>query len=112
LRTARRLRTWGAIGGLVLPPLVTAAVGVAGDQSVAWLVWPFVGYLVGALYAEVALVRPRGSTRVATLARRDLMDYLPRRVRYLQWGLGAFALGLGGGALTLGYTRSYWAKPT
>ncbi len=68
LRRARVLRTWGALGGLLLPSLVDFAVsgrvqllGFGTDGSAAPYAGPiggFIGYLVGALCAEVSLARP------------------------------------------------------
>ena len=83
LRNARVLRTWGVLGGLVLPPLGVAALGFGRDGvSTNWS-FLFVGHLVGALYAEVALRRPAPSgTRTATLDRRELHQYLPARLRF------------------------------
>jgi hypothetical protein len=80
LHTARVLRTWGAVAGFFLPPLIGAAFG---SPAVTNALFPlvFVGYLAGALYAEVALVRPvSGDRRVAALVPRELEDYLPRPV--------------------------------
>ena len=83
LHTARVLRTWGVIGGIVLPDVITAAVG--GRSGVGQPVWVFIGYLIGALYAEVALVRraPDGR-RAATLHPRELSQYIPRRILIAQ----------------------------
>ena len=86
LRNARVLRTLGALAGLFLPVLVAVALGlpVEGD-----LVWVFVGYLLGALYAELSLVRPLpDGKRAASLVPRALTDYLPRELRVTQRTLG------------------------
>jgi hypothetical protein len=110
LRRARVLRTWGAIGGLLLPSVIEFAVsgrvqvlGFGTDGSAAPYAGPiggFIGYLVGALCAEVSLARPLDpARRSASLIPRDLADYLPRRLLLLQRALGlAAALG----ALALG----------
>ncbi|MEA2686220.1 MAG: hypothetical protein QOE93_1415, partial [Actinomycetota bacterium] len=86
LRTARLLRTWGALGGLFLPPIVLAALGF--DAGAVFPIWIFLGYLAGALYAELSLVRPVQGDRTASLVPRDLADYLPRRLLIAQRGLG------------------------
>lgn len=86
LRNARVLRTLGALAGLFLPVLVAVALGLPAD---AHLVWVFVGYLLGALYAELSLVRPLPSgKRAASLVPRALTDYLPRELRFTQRALG------------------------
>jgi len=87
LRTARVLRTWGALGGVFLAPLVLAALGLSAG-SYFWI-WIFLGYLAGALYAELSLARPAAAgERTASLVRRDLAGYLPRRLLVAQRGLG------------------------
>ena len=106
LRRARVLRSWGAIAGLLLPTLVELGVGgrfeVAGfssDGSVAPFQGPmtvFVGYLVGALCAELTVTRrTESASRSASLVPRALADYLPRRLVSEQRALGcAVALGV------------------
>ncbi len=101
LRTARLLRTLGALGGGVLVPMLARLafggelriVGVGADgMSPGEISYVFLGYLVGALYAEVALVRRvRSTKRSASLVPRELEDYLPRRVVNGQRVLGAAA---------------------
>jgi hypothetical protein len=98
LRKARVLRTWGAVAGLLLPSLIELAVngrvqllGFGTDGTSAPFAGPigaYVGYLIGALYAEVSLARPRDpARRTASLVRRELLDYLPRRLLHAQRGL-------------------------
>jgi hypothetical protein len=106
LRRSRLLRTWGALGGLLLPSVVELAVtgrfqllGFGTDDSSAPYAGPigaFVGYLIGALYAEVSFARPvNGSRRLASLIPRRLEDYLPRGLLLAQRGLPiAVVLGL------------------
>ena len=60
----------------------------------------FIGYLVGAVCAEVSLARPLGAARrSASLVPRELGDYLPRRMLTLQRGL---AIAVVPGVLVLG----------
>ncbi|HYN51617.1 MAG TPA: hypothetical protein VES62_11880 [Thermoleophilaceae bacterium] len=98
LRKARVLRTWGVLGGLFLPSLMELALsgrlqllGFGTDGSAAPYAGPigaFIGYLVGALCAEVSLARPLDSARrSASLVPRRLEDYLPRRLLRAQRGL-------------------------
>lgn len=93
LHTARLLRTWGVLGGLFLAPLAGWALGA---EDTWWPVWIFAGYLTGALYAEVALVRPAPAERpVASLVPRELCDYLPNRLVWAQRILGVLVGGAG-----------------
>jgi hypothetical protein len=105
IRTARVLRTWGAVGGAFLPSIVELALtgrvqilGFGTDGSSAPYAGPigaYVGYLVGALYAEVSLVRPVDpARRSASLFPRELADYLPHRLLRAQRTL-AIAVVLG-----------------
>lgn len=99
LRRARILRTWGALGGLLLPSLVELAasgrvqlLGFGTDGEAAPYAGPigaFIGYLLGALYAEVSLARRHDpSRRSASLVPREIADYLARRLLLLQRALG------------------------
>jgi len=106
LRSARVLRTWGVVGGLLLPSLVEVALsgrvqllGFGTDGSAAPYAGPigaFLGYLVGALSAEVSFARPVDpARRSASLVPRELGDYLPGRLLHVQRALGiAVVLGL------------------
>jgi hypothetical protein len=105
LHSARILRTWCGVAGVVLPVLVELAwhgrltllgFGSDGEHDPGAIGWIFVGYLAGALLAELRLARPTsGSRRAAALVPRELSDYLPRRVLWAQRGLAAVAaLGL------------------
>jgi hypothetical protein len=82
----------------LLPSLVELAlsgrvqlVGFGTDGSSAPYAGPigaFIGYLVGALYAEVSLARPvHPARRSASLVPRELLDYLPRRLLRAQRAL-------------------------
>jgi hypothetical protein len=88
LRNARVLRTWGALAGIFLPALAAAALNGQPQVPQGWT-WIFVGYLVGALYAELSLVRPIGpGPRAASIVPRDLEHYLPRPLVRAQRGVG------------------------
>ena len=73
LRRARLLPTLGALAGVLLPTLVVllwhgqlVILGVHSDGSAAPYAGPFeayIGYLLGALCAEVSLARPRDPAR-------------------------------------------------
>jgi len=99
LRSARVLRTWGVVGGVLLPPLARSALGFGGDAG--YPLWIFFGYLAGAVYAELSLVRPVDpAARSASLVPRELGQYLPARLLIAQRGIGvAVALGAIGVAL-------------
>jgi hypothetical protein len=103
LRTARVLRTWGAVAGLLLPTIVELAVsgrvqvlgfGMDGTSApYAGPLWGLIGYLLGALGAEIAVARPRDpARRAASLVPRELGDYLPRRTLLAQRALGVAAV--------------------
>jgi hypothetical protein len=99
LRRARVLRTWGAVTGAVLPTAVEYALsgrvvvlgfGTDGDSTPLGFGTIFVGYLIGALVAEISFTRPVAhGRRAASLAPRRLTDYLPRRVVVAQRALAA-----------------------
>lgn len=82
VRTGRRLRWICMFGGLVLPPLVRNAFDPATQYR-----WPFslvgllAGYLVGTLWAELALTRADAGVTAARLQARRLEDYLPKTLR-------------------------------
>jgi hypothetical protein len=105
LRSARVLRTWGGVAGVVLPTLITLVgsgrvvvlgFGADGDSAPLAFGWIFVGYVVGAVCAELSLARPAaGARRAAGLARRDLAQYLPRPAVIAQRALaGVAAVGM------------------
>jgi hypothetical protein len=110
VRSARLLRTLAAVAGLLLPALVELAwqgrltllgFGTDGEHDPGAIVWAYLGYLAGALLAELRLARPApGTRRAAALVPRELSDYLPRRVLWAQRGLGVVA-GLGFVAVAL-----------
>jgi len=113
LRTSGILRTWGAVAGVVLPAAFALAwsghleilgVDSAGGTNPGDVSWIFLGYLVGALYAEVSLVRPIDPVRrAASVVSRDVADYLPRGLVLAPRLLGAaVAIGIVG-SLALPY---------
>jgi|GEM_PF-1846657 len=76
LRTSRNLRQIGAIGGYLIAPAFTAATGI--DLELPGLLWLLTGYVLGCLWAELALTRRSGAKhRTASLTTRRLADYLP-----------------------------------
>ena len=94
LMVGRNLRQVGGLGGLILAMSVTAATGL--DLRVSGLVWVLLGYLVGSLWAELALTRlPLGTRRAASLLTRRLGDYLPTRMRVTQVVAPVLAVALG-----------------
>ncbi len=97
LRTAKQLRVLGVIGGAVLPSLVALALqGSLHGMSVLWAVpWAYVGYLVGSLYAELALARPAPARRTASLELRSLRDYLPGHNLWVQRALAGAVVVVG-----------------
>jgi hypothetical protein len=102
LRRARLLRTWGGVAGAVVPSLADLilngrfqVLGFGGDGESAPLGFGtiFVGYLLGALCAEVSLVRPMPEAlRAASLVPRELSAYLPRGVLVAQRAATGFAV--------------------
>ncbi len=110
LRKSRVLRTWGGVAGALLPSMVEFAwsgrvqvLGFGTDGESAPLAFGtiYVGYLIGALCAELSLARPpAGRRRAASLVRRELGHYLPRsliraqRAAAVAGGLGTLALDL------------------
>jgi hypothetical protein len=93
LRTSAILRRLGVQAGLWLPILVSAALD-GPDVSGWWWAGGTAGYLVGTIYAELALVRrPVGDgARVALVERREVADYIGPRVLRLQAALGLVLL--------------------
>src|SRR5690606_8618716 len=74
LRNATSLRVVCVGGALAVSWAFTEATGV--DLSAAWLVIILAGYLVGSVWAELALARvPATTTRVASLEVREVRRY-------------------------------------
>jgi hypothetical protein len=99
LRRARWLPVVGALVAVLLPTVVELVLhgelvilGFHSDGSGAPYAGPieaYIGYLLGALCAELSLARPMGATRrAASLTPRELTDYLPRRLLRAQRLLG------------------------
>ncbi len=110
LRSGRVLRTWGVVGGLLLPSIVELVVsgriqllGFGTDGTSAPYAGPmgaFVGYLLGAVIAEVSIARRIDpARRSASVVPRELEQYMPRVLLYAQRALGIAVLA---GALALG----------
>jgi hypothetical protein len=97
LRRSRVCRAWGAIAGLLAPTLIRPLLGqpvhVAGigayEAAPGEVGLVFIGYLAGALWAELSVARSSSSARRAALLPRELDDYLPRRLLWLQRVLAA-----------------------
>lgn len=93
LRNSAALRRVGAVGGIVIPPAVTAGTGL--DLPVPGFIWILVGYLAGVVVAEVTLARvPADGRRSASLEVRRARDYLPRPLLVAQVLLPVVAVGL------------------
>jgi hypothetical protein len=107
LRNARVLRTIGVLAGLLLVPFMTGSLGFSFGNPPAFA---FIGYLLGALYAELSMTRPRAGKAVASLHPRELTDYLFPRLLLAQRLVGALAF-LGGVALLVLGRRVYRFGP-
>jgi hypothetical protein len=103
LRRARVLRICGALAGVLLPTLVEliwhgrlVILGFERNGSSAPYAGPmeaYIGYLLGALAAEVSLARPRDpARRKASLSPRELDGYLPRRLLLAQRALAVLVV--------------------
>jgi hypothetical protein len=101
LRRSRLWRTWGGVVGATLPTLIDYALngrvqvlgfGTDGQSAPLGFGSIFVGYLLGALGAELSFARPVASgRRAASLVPRELAAYLPRRLVVAQRALAAVA---------------------
>jgi hypothetical protein len=91
LTWSRRCRTAGGLAGF-LAPVITSAVSGRPDDPGPWAVaLMVVGYLLGALLAEV-INRPERGSGTALLIPRRLDDYLPAYVLVLQRGLAILSI--------------------
>jgi hypothetical protein len=78
LRRTRRIRTAGALAGLLFSVGWVTTTENSNSFLSNGLYLAIVGYLVGTIVAETVVPRPvRGQTRVASLVPRTLRDYLP-----------------------------------
>jgi hypothetical protein len=101
VRRARLCRAWGGSAGAVLPSLIDLVVngrvqvlgfGADGESAPLGFGTIFLGYLVGALWAELSVARPApAGRRRASLAPRELSGYLPRRAILAQRACAAAA---------------------
>jgi hypothetical protein len=96
LHDAGLLRGLGLLAGIVLPQVWSWALGLQQSVVPPWTC-AYLGYLVGALYAEISLRRPRG-TRASATPRR-LHDYLRPVLRRGQVVLGIALVAASAGAL-------------
>lgn len=78
LLRGRRIRATGAVVGYVSFGLYDN-LSHGDELPIGWITATFAGYLLGAAAAEVWAMRPeRGAVRSASLAPRDIADYVPR----------------------------------
>lgn len=100
LSRTRRWRLGGAVLGFVAPQVYAAVMASRGMGLTLPTPFDFglfdavVGYLVGALLAEVTLTRPTPQVPSATLAPRRLDGYLSRRVSTALRGAALVGLAL------------------
>ena len=98
LAWTRRCRTAGALAGLMGPVIYSQVVHGEppdprqGEDGGAGFVLLLVGYLLGALIAEVIVNRPGGSSGAAMLIPRRIQDYLPGYALFLQRGLATLSV--------------------
>lgn len=78
LTRTRVMRLGGAILGFLVPHLYSALGGHQLPVPFDWdLIDALVGYLLGAVCAEVTIARPKADVPTASLQPRELRDYLP-----------------------------------
>ncbi len=99
LTWSRRSRTVGGLLGFLGPLIVAAfARSAFGTDVSAWdpgalsSLLVFLGYLVGALVAELAINRPAGRPGEAVPGSRRPADFLPGYLLVIQRGLGVLCL--------------------
>ena len=90
----RRGRRIGAFLGFISPWLYSGISGRTFDEGAWALSLMLVGYLLGALVAEVAVDRGQGTSSSAVMQPRRLVDYLSARLLTAQRALGAVALAM------------------
>lgn len=89
---SRRGRRVGALVGFIAPWLYAGIAGRPIDEGGWALTLMLIGYLLGALGAEVVVVRAHETATTAIMQPRRLVDYLPVRLLTLQRALGVLAL--------------------
>lgn len=89
-----RGRRVGALAGFLSPWLYSAISGQSINEGGWAISLMLVGYLLGALVAEVVVNRGREPAAIAMMQPRRLIDYLSRRLLTLQRALGALALAM------------------
>jgi hypothetical protein len=90
LTWSRRSRTLGGLIGLLAPMIYSSVFGGGLEDSAVVLM--IVGYLLGALLAEIVVNRPTHQSGSALLVPRRLSDYLPKYVLVMQRGLALVAV--------------------
>lgn len=91
LARTRSLRLAGVILGFAAPHLWVAYRGEALPVPFDWdLIDALIGYLLGAVVAELTIARPKAEVPTASLEPRELDDYLPS---VLTWALRVAAAG-------------------
>ena len=92
LTWGRRCRRIGALVGFLSPWLFSGISGRSIEEGGWALSLMLVGYLLGALVAEVAVDRAREPGTAAVVRPRRLADYLPMWLLTLQRALGGLAV--------------------
>jgi hypothetical protein len=89
----RTLRLLGGVAGVLLPLAYAAAAGTAPPEPFDFALFDaLLGYLIGAVVAEVTFPRPRSSVPSASLVPRDVAAYVPARLRTVLRASAAAAL--------------------
>lgn len=91
LRWTKRTRSAGGVLGLAIPYLLWALAGAPGHPPLP-LGWMLLGYVGGALVAEIRVHQQPTPGGAAVLAPRRLPDYLSWRLLPLQRGLAVAAV--------------------
>jgi hypothetical protein len=92
LAWSRRCRTAGGLVGFLAPVFTSAVIGKPDDPGPWAVALMVVGYLLGALVAELVVNRPAPGKGTALLVPRRLGDYLPAYALVLQRGLAILAV--------------------
>jgi hypothetical protein len=107
LVTGRRLRTVLVLAATFLPSLVGYALGLTDGSEGIPSSWQAVlaASLLGTIWAELALTRPTGQVRVASLRPRDTASYLGRPLRWSPSIVGGVAAAGWAGVSAMPATR-------